>query len=685
MVRTITHEDVNVTDAESLLSAGALDNQPRKKRGQEYTDRDIDGIPIMDAVSANREPVFKLAWAGFPDQTGMKLLATATDGEPVSNATMEYAERNETLLLVLGGQGPNERPGINVLQLPAYTPPPPAARKGSTPANNAEGMALPERYAYRDSLAPTGSSNYPTRTPPGDFILIPRTSPHFALSHDPIAIVVTLGPEKSQAPIKVPHASRGFESWAFPPPRSSIVPPVLGRKNFLQPGQDAEKLVAMTPAPVLARTNSPRQGSSWRLPWSPTGSPSLAIPPSPSGSMPSPSLSAISATSQATKRLKIRRRYRIPAGIWTGGVTVMGCEMYSLPTPTFKRLINWSIEIAGDEDVPRLPLRGGMAVPDLQSPGAPDVKVAKLESYRILATWHADCTVRFWDVSPHILLLPTPLRFEYPSALPHLTISLAEWLTHHDVLHLPLAKLWANERHKVKISSVHLAREALECVITMASGEVIVTKFGQHKAGAEDDTIEELDAWNIDSHRGPGTPQSGYSNSPKTEYFPRGAATSLRDDWVEEIAEIGHLAKWHEDGFKPVAIVTVKRGEAIVCAVSDIGESIHHNRADMTGFIAVAFATKSLAILDMRGPDVILREGFDEDGAVLKKKKKKGNVQNVVGEKSEIGAMKWVVSGMGNGESRLSQTMLIVRPFTTASTHRILCRWVSLSRSAKLI
>lgn len=51
----------------------------------------------------------------------------------------------------------------------------------------------------------------------------------------------------------------------------------------------------------------------------------------------------------------------------------------------------------------------------------------------------------------------------------------------------------------------------------------------------------------------------------------------------------------------------------------------------------------------MRGPDVILREGFDEDGVMLKKKKKKGNVQNVVGEKSDIGAMKWVVSGMGNG------------------------------------
>jgi syntaxin-binding protein 5 len=71
------------------------------------------------------------------------------------------------------------------------------------------------------------------------------------------------------------------------------------------------------------------------------------------------------------------------------------------------------------------------------------------------------------------------------------------------------------------------------------------------------------------------------------------------------------------------------------------------------GFISVAFTSKSVAILDMRGPDVILREGFDEDGMVIKKKKRKNqNVQNVVGEQSVAGRLKWVVSGMGNGECK---------------------------------
>ena len=70
---------------------------------------------------------------------------------------------------------------------------------------------------------------------------------------------------------------------------------------------------------------------------------------------------------------------------------------------------------------------------------------------------------------------------------------------------------------------------------------------------------------------------------------------------------------------------------------------------DWAGFIAVAFVTKSIAIIDMRGPDIILREGFDEEGLAVKKKRKKGNSQNVVGENSLVGAMKWVVSGLGPG------------------------------------
>ncbi|OCF31242.1 hypothetical protein I316_07027 [Kwoniella heveanensis BCC8398] len=615
MVRTITHEDVNVTDAESLFDAGALDNQVRR------VERDADGNVIPSAVAANREPIFKMTWASFPEQAALKTMIAAQGAdptvEPISNATVEYAERGETLLLILGGQSPGEKPGINILQFPGYKPP--LLRRGTTPQSPSESMPLQERYAYRDSLAPTGSSNYLTKTPPEDFILLPRTSPYYNLSHDPIAIIVSLTPDPSLPHVTEPIAARGLEAWVFPPPRSSVIPPSPGRKNFVQPGE-GEKIVAMTPAPVLGTPATPRSGSvsspGWRLPW---GSASPA--PSPTLSIPTPDSLYGGAT--GTRR-KVRRRLRLPSALWSGGMSVLGCELYALPTPVFKRLISFSIENAGNEDVPRIPLHGGMAVPDLQSHGAPDVKVAKLESYRVFVTFHADATVRFWDASPHLLLLPTPLRFEYPGPLPHLTISIGDYLKHPDVAHLPLAQLWNTDRSKVRIKSVHLAREALECVITFYTGEVIVTKFGDAKgsaARAAEDEVEELDE-NGENH------DSGY--------FPHTAGHGDgKSEWAEEVLEIGHLAKWKVDGFKPVAIFTLKRGEPISCAVSDIG------------FIAVAFASKSVAIIDMRGPDVILREGFNEDGELMKKRKKKGNVQNVLGENSVVGAMRWVVSGMG--------------------------------------
>jgi syntaxin-binding protein 5 len=544
-VRTITHEDVNVTDAESLFSAGVLDNQIRKEN---------------DVMTANREPVFKLAWVHFPDQAELKLLvATAgADGtsQQISNATHDYAERGETLLVLLGGQSAGEKPGINILQFPAYAPP--LAKKG--PQSPSQALPAQERYAYRDSLMPTGTSYYPTPTPPEDFILMPRSNPYFNNCHDPTAIIVTLTPDPTLSKVNAPTGERGVEAWVFPPPRSTVAPPSPGRKSFAVPGED-DKLVAMTPAPMMSSNptspRSPSPAAGWRLPWtaspsSRVGSPTLRVPASPDSA-------AGSAMSPfGPKRIRNRRRYRLPSSLWTGASSVLGCQVYSLSTANFKRLISHSIEFAGQEDEPRLPLYGGAAAPDLQSHGAPDVKVSKLESYRVLATYHADATVRFWDVSPHLLLLPTPLRFEYPGPLPHLTISIPEYLKGLDVAHLPLAKLWETDKSAVRIKSVHLAREALECVITMVTGEVVVTKFGESKKNAHDDT-EELDDSPVDSYF-PTNPASGMPSASKQE-------------WIEEVTEIGHLAKWKHDGFKPVAIFTLKRGEAIACAVSDIGES----------------------------------------------------------------------------------------------------------------
>jgi len=571
MVRTITHEDVNVADAESLFSAGALDTQIRPKVAPtEVSHENIDGMPVLvatpappAAVDANREPIFKLAWAGFPDQASLKLLATVNEGEPLTNATVEYAERGETLLVILGGQSPGEKPGINILQFPAYTPPI-AARRGTTPMSPSQSIPAQDRYAFRDSLMPTGSSNYPTKTPPEDFVLLPRSSPYFGLAHDPVALIVSLTPDPTLSKTDAPRAERSLDGWSFPPPRSTVIPPSPGRKSWAQPGE-GEKLVAMTPAPTFVTSNpgTPKTPG-WRLPWT---SPSLQQSPgfSPTLKPPTPDSgrSFTFATTSATevRRLKKKRRCRLPSQIWSGNLSILGCELHSLPTPTFKRLISYSIENAGNEDEPRISLYGGLAVPDLQSHGAPDVKVVKMENYRVMVTWHPDCSVRFWDISPHLLLLPTPLRFEYPGSLPHLTINIGEWLSHKSVKHLPIAKAWLKDRSGIRIKSVHLAREALECTITFTTGEVLVTKFGEGKHDGKDGEEEQLK-----------DEDEGYF--PKVQESPKVEMASLKQDWVEEVTELGELAKWKVDGFKPVALFTLKRGEVSQCAVSDIGKSI---------------------------------------------------------------------------------------------------------------
>lgn len=371
MVRTLTKEDVNVTDAESLFDSGALDVTTN------------NGQPPQPAV---REPIFKLTWASFPDRAtlGTMIAAQSLDPsvEPVQKSTMQYADKGETLLVVLGGCMSNEPPAINVLQMPVYTPPPALKTAVAAPT---EGLSIPGRKAYRESLSVTGITKYPTATPAEDFVLLPRTSPYFNLSFDPIAIVIFLTPEDRLPPIAGPHGRRTVNSWTFPPPRSDYPPDDTGRKDFHTVTDEALQGYAMTAVPTLPNALSPGlptsdSTSSWRLPWS--------------SSPASPGLSPLNAGMMA-QTSQPPRPLRLPSIFWTGGTNVLGCETFSLDTATFRRLIAFNIESAGREEKPRLPLNGGAAVPDLYSPNAPDVALTKMEGYRILATWHADGAVRW--------------------------------------------------------------------------------------------------------------------------------------------------------------------------------------------------------------------------------------------------------------------------------------------------
>lgn len=157
---------------------------------------------------------------------------------------------------------------------------------------------------------------------------------------------------------------------------------------------------------------------------------------------------------------------------------------------------------------------------------------------------------RFWDISPHILVLPTPLRFEYPNPLPHLTVSLATILQHPSMSHLSLAQLYRSDPTKVRITGVELAKQSLELAIHLQTGEVLVYKFGE--ADARLAMVE---------------PTQIHTDA---SYFPPGAK---KEEHVEELTSIAHLANWKSDGFKPATVLTTRRGPVVDLSMSDIGKS----------------------------------------------------------------------------------------------------------------
>ncbi len=375
MVRTITQEDVNMTDAVSLYDSGAL-SQSRQA--------------AADAQAGGREPIFKLTWVSFPDGPSIRaMMASQVPGERPSAATIEYAERGETLLMVLGGTPVNQTPAINILQFPPYSAPAaPLAKTISTMAGS-EGLTRAERVAYRDSLDATGISSYTTPTPAEDFVLMPRSSPYFGLAHDPIAIIIVLTPDPNLPEILGPKAGRSVQMYTFPPPRSHEPPPEPGRKDHLTPPLVVQDHSAypMSQAPPSPGMLSPRIGpaspsggySSWRK-WS-----SAPASPSPVSFADLPRL---------TTKAKPVRPLRLPAILWTGERSVTICDVHPLDLGNFKRLIRWSIEEAGREEKPRLPLHGGTAIADIASHGAPDPKAIKFEAYRIMTTVSLDLAVR---------------------------------------------------------------------------------------------------------------------------------------------------------------------------------------------------------------------------------------------------------------------------------------------------
>lgn len=267
LVRTLDEVDLHTVDAGKLQEF--FDTQ-------ESTSKDAKPAPQV-----LREPIFKLAWSGFPNSQ-----------DPRGGAT---------ILTILGGLRADESPGVTVIQLPAFNPPEPP-----TPPSPASEVSLHPsfRTAMRDSLSPTNAYMYNTKGVAEDFLLVPKDSPHFNGSWDPIAILLL---SDSGA------GTRAIEAYQFPPP------------SFIAPEPTTSPLVPP------------------------------AEPENPEGEEDVVSQELASTLEEMTVD-EDPRQLRLPLGLWNGKNGITSGILLSVPRDTYESLT--SEQVAVDD---ALPLKGGVA------------------------------------------------------------------------------------------------------------------------------------------------------------------------------------------------------------------------------------------------------------------------------------------------------------------------------------
>ncbi|PFH52244.1 hypothetical protein AMATHDRAFT_140320 [Amanita thiersii Skay4041] len=168
LVRTLDLTDVNRLNADELEKQ--LDQHKSKGRKPD---------------SITREPIFKLSWSGFPNSSDPR--------------------GGRTVLTVLGGLYMTEPPCLTVYELPAFLlndPPAP-----DTP-NNSHDLHPCIRNAMRDALFPLKTFTYASQDTVQDYLLVPRSNPHWSGTFDPVAVILLVGQDR---------CARYLDAFQFPP------------------------------------------------------------------------------------------------------------------------------------------------------------------------------------------------------------------------------------------------------------------------------------------------------------------------------------------------------------------------------------------------------------------------------------------------------------------------------------
>ncbi|UZJ52196.1 hypothetical protein CBS101457_001516 [Exobasidium rhododendri] len=722
------------------------DSKPVMVRTLELLDVDRPvGVPdnIVGGPARSREPIFKLAWSGFPEQSWLDLAANATSKVQQQQYQQSHAAQQDltsgSILTVLGGATERQPPGLVCFHMPPFAWSYASYWNSKTPE-----AAHKARQALKASLDTTLESRYSTPSAVEDFLLIPKNNPYYGLTFDPTSIIILESADPLLPPLPPPAATRGLSAFTFPPPSSSSA------------------TLMSTPQPGIQYTFAQN-----RL--------NLPLPLSTAGSGAIIGAKMIEVSVHSYRKLAGKRDV---AAAYT---TLSPGNNFAMEAGTAREV---------EEDVV---LQGGLAIPTVVG-GSIGLErqetletMAKAEKFRILITWHIDGTVRFHDASPHLLLLgghgqgpgetqPTSvlglpaslqssppfsvkagqLEKAFPSPLPQLTIDIRTLVQNERHTGQPTFERLNGDLTRLQIAKVEFAPEALEVVIALRSGQVFLHKFGyarfseteeikeavadevlqdeesaadfaqlspstsqhssQHRLsmsqldGVMAGAMRDLDVGalsNSSSHasatggpaparpardpkrlsiarlggvapqrgsRGqpgegnvgeemPSPPrasqqQHGYHNASQQAHqaAPRQYTSHTPQQYhsglVEEVTTIGHLATWHSDGFKPNVLIDLQRGEVTTITTSDVG------------FVAIACGL-ALAVIDMRGPELIIREGFGDDEASHNRSsshRDRKEERRIVEEenKSPIRLLKFSIC-RSESQPMLSPTLLAIR------------------------
>ncbi|KAI0778696.1 lethal giant larvae like, C-terminal-domain-containing protein [Trametes elegans] len=434
-----------------------------------------------------REPIFKLAWSGFPNSSDPR--------------------GGDTVLTVLGGMTIDSPPGVTALLFPPLQPPAPPTPTSPRAPGSGPVLHPVTRAAMCKSLVVKDMHTYNAPGPVQDFLLFPRSSPHFAGQYDPSAMLLV-----SDADLPEARVSDAFE---FPPPTFEISPQVyVGQKPE---GSEAPADESAGPQDALAEE--------------------LAM-----------TLQSMSMTDEP-------RVARLPPQLWG----VLGEHLVKVDNNAYETIVRDKL-VPIDGEV-SFPVKGGVAwSEDLEGL----MKLQKRQAHRILVTHLSDLSVRFLDVSPQLLVSTgqdAPLTSSFPSPIPRLTIELTPLLIDHS---LGLSHASANSAEfdqclsRERTDAVHFAPESLECVTVLRSGAIILHRL--------DDPGEE-------------------------------GTFGQRELQDEELVSLSHVRPRRGLRYAPVLGIKpdTTRGLVSACALTDVG------------FLAVAYASGALLIIDFRGPRVILR------------------------------------------------------------------------------